>query len=135
MKALEVVAMTTKTILLIHKDPYIGEVIEACLTDLAGWNVLVASSAPEGLRQASIYQPDAIVFEVSGGEIDCLGFLEQLRSQPATDGIPVVLLTLKTKWSDLQQTWFQKYQVAGAIVNPLAPAMLSVQIAKVLGWD
>lgn len=135
MKALEVVAMTTKTILLIHKDPNIGEVIEACLTDLAGWNVLVASSTSEGLRQASIYRPDAIVLEVSGGEIDCLAFLEQLRSQPAIEEIPVVLLTLKTKWSHLQQTWFQKYQVAGAIVNPLDPGMLSVQIAKVLGWD
>ena len=135
MKGWQVVGMTTKTILLIHKDPNIGEVIQACLTDLAGWNVRVASSTPEGLREASLYQPDAIIFEVSGGEIDGLLFLKQLRAQPVTQGIPVVIITLKAKWSNLQQSWFQKYQVRAVRVNPLDPAMLSVEIAKVLGWD
>jgi DNA-binding response OmpR family regulator len=135
MKDLQVVGMTTKTILLIHKDPNIGEVIQACLTDLAGWNVRVASSTLEGLRQASLYQPDAIILEISVGEIDGLLFLKQLRAQPATQGIPVLLLTFKAKWSDLQKSWFQKYQVTPVIVNPLDPAMLAVEIAKVLGWD
>jgi DNA-binding response OmpR family regulator len=127
--------MTTKTLLLIHKDPNIGEVVQACLTDLAGWNVGVASSTLEGLRQASLYQPDAIILEVSVGEIDGLLFLKELKAQPATQEIPVVLLTLKAKWSELQHSWFQKYQVAAAIVNPLDPAMLVLEIAKVLGWD
>lgn len=134
-KALQVVPMTTKTILLIHKDPNIGEVMQACLTDLAGWNVGVASSTLEGLRQASLYRPDAIMLEVSVGEIDGLLFLKQLKTEPTTEAIPVVLLTLKSKWSELQQSWFQKYQVAAAIVNPLDPAMLAVEISKVLGWD
>lgn len=134
-KALQVVPMATKTILLIHKEPNIGEVIQACLTDLAGWNVRVVSSTLEGLWQASLYQPDAIILEASVGEIDGLLFLKQLRVQSATQAIPVLLLAPKAKWSDLQQSWFQKYQVAPAIVNPLAPAMLAVEIANVLGWD
>ncbi|MEG3849847.1 response regulator [Microcoleus sp. herbarium19] len=127
--------MATKTLLLIHKDPNIGEVIQACLTDLAGWNVGVASSTLEGLRQAILDRPDAIILEVSVGEIDGLLFIKELRTQPATQEIPVVLLTFKAKWSELQHSWFQKYQVAAAIVNPLDPAMLAVEIAKVLGWD
>ncbi|MEG4393044.1 hypothetical protein [Microcoleus sp. BROC3] len=87
------------------------------------------------MRQASFYQPDAIILEVSLGEIDGLLFLKQLKSQPETQGIPVMLLTLKAKWQDLQQSWFHKSQLAAAIVNPLDPAMLAVEIAKVLGWD
>lgn len=134
-KALQVVGMATKTLLLIHKDPNIGEVIQACLTDLAGWNVGVASSTLEGLRQAILDRPDAIILEVSVGEIDGLLFLKELRAQPATQEIPVVLLTFKAKWSELQYSWFPKDRVAAAIVNPLAPAMLAVEIAKVLGWD
>jgi CheY-like chemotaxis protein len=67
------------------------------LTDLVGWKVGVASSTGEGLRQASIYQPDAIILEVSIGEIDELLFLKQLKTQPETQGIPVRLLTLKAK--------------------------------------
>ncbi len=107
--------------------------MQACLTDLVGWKVGVASSTGEGLRQASFSQPDAVILEVSVGEIDRLLFLKQLKSPPETQGIPVMLLTLKAKWSDLPQSWFHKSQLAAAIVNPLKPAMLVVEIAKVLG--
>jgi CheY-like chemotaxis protein len=135
MNALPVVSMTTKTILLIHKEPNIQEVIHACLTDLAGWNVRVANSTLEGLQQARLYQPDAIIFEICIDEIDGLLFLKQLKSQPETQGIPILLLTLRAKWFDLQPSWFQKYQVSAVIVNPFDPAMLTVQIAQALGWD
>ena len=135
MKPLQVICMTTKRLLLIHKNPTIGEVIQACLTDLVVWKVEVLRSSLEGLRQASFYQPDPIILEVSVGEIDGLVFLKQLKSQPETQEIPVMLLTLKAKWSDLPQSWFHKSQLAAAIVNPLEPTMLPVEIAKVLGWD
>jgi len=135
MKPFQVIGMTTKRLLLIHKNQTTGEVIQACLTDWVGWEVEVADSTLEGLRQASFYQPDAIILEVSIGEIDGLLFLKQLKTKPKTPGIPVMLLTLKAKPSDLQQSWYHKSQIAAAIVNPLQPTMLAVEIAKVLGWD
>ncbi|WP_293193124.1 MULTISPECIES: response regulator [unclassified Microcoleus] len=135
MKALEVVAMTTKTILLIYKEPNMQEVVKACLTDLGGWNVRVANSTLEGLRQAILYQPDSIILDISTGAIDEFLFLKQLKTLPTTQAIPVVLLTLKAKWVDLQQSLFPQDKIAAVIVNPLDPAMLSVQIAQALGWD
>jgi len=56
MKPLQGIGMTTKRLLLIHKNPTVGEVMQACLTDLVGCKVGVASSTGEGLRQASLYQ-------------------------------------------------------------------------------
>lgn len=135
MKTLAVVAMTTKTILLIYQEPNMQEVVQACLTDVGGWNVKVANSTSEGLRQAAIAQPDSIILDFSISKMDIFLFLKELRTQPATQEIPVVLLTLKPRWMDLQQTYFQQYNVAVAIVNPFAPAQLSVQIARVLGWE
>jgi hypothetical protein len=44
MKPLQGIGMTTKRLLLIHKNPTIGEVIQACLIDLVGWNVEAARS-------------------------------------------------------------------------------------------
>lgn len=134
MKAIQVVNMTTKTILLIHKDPNMREVLQACLTDLGGWNVQVASSTLEGLQQAKKYLPDAIILEVSFSEIEGLLFLKQLRKQPETEQIPVVLLALRAKWFDLQPSWFQRYRVEAAIVNPLDLAGIPIQIANALGW-
>lgn len=136
MQTLPVVTMTTKTILLIHKEPNIQEVVQACLIDLGGWNVRVANnSTSAGLQHIKLYQPDAIILDVSFGKIDVSLFLQQLRAEPPSQEIPVVLITFGTKWFELQRSWFQKYQVAAVIINPLNPAMLSVQIANVLGWD
>ncbi|MEG4119250.1 response regulator [Microcoleus sp. N9_B4] len=89
--------MTTKRLLLIHKNPTIGEVIQAYLTDFVGWQIEVAGSTGEGLRQAIVSQPDAIVLESYIGEIDGLLFLKRLKTQPETQSIPVLLLTLKAK--------------------------------------
>jgi DNA-binding response OmpR family regulator len=79
--------------ILIHTEPNMQEVIQACLTAFAGWNVRVANSTLEGVQQAILSQPDAIIVEVWVGEIDGLRFLKQLRTQPATQGIPVLILT------------------------------------------
>jgi CheY-like chemotaxis protein len=82
-----------------------------------------------------IYCLSPVILDISVGEIDGLVFLKQLKTKPETQGIPVLLLTLKAKWSDLQQSWYHKSQLAAAIVNPLEPTMFAVEIAKVLGWD
>ena len=44
----------------------------------------VANSTLEGVQQAILSQPEAIIVEVCVGEIDGLLFLKQLRTQPAT---------------------------------------------------
>jgi CheY-like chemotaxis protein len=125
--------MTAKTILLIHKDPNQREIIFECLTDLAGWNVQVADSTLEGLQQIQFDRIDAIIFEFSLSEISELLFLKQLRLQPATEGIPVVLLSLRHKWFDLD--FLQQYQAVTVTFNPLDLATLPLRIAHVLGWD
>ncbi|MGE5655043.1 MAG: response regulator [Actinomycetota bacterium] len=109
------------------------EVVQACLTDLGGWNVRSAHSSLEGLQQAKFYQPDAIILELSFSEVDGLMLLEDLRSNPATQKIPIVILTVRSKWFDLRL--LQGYQVAAVIVNPLNLEKLPLQIANVLKWD
>ena len=87
------VAMTTKRILLIDDEEHVREVVQTCLETLGGWNVLSAASAQEGLIRAQAEQPDAILLDVMMPGMDGLAFLRQLRSNRATQDIPVVLLT------------------------------------------
>ena len=128
-----IAVITSKTLLLINSEPNLREVVQACLMDLGGWEVLTAGSLLEGLRQAVLHPPDAIILELSRTGMDEFRVLEQLRAQPTTQTIPVVLLTARAKWLDSQL--LQRYQVAGVIANSLDPAMLPVQVAKLLGWD
>lgn len=69
------------------------DVIQACLTTFAGWNVQVPNSTLEGVPQAILSQPEVIIGEVSVGGIDGLRFLKQIRTPPDTQGIPVAILT------------------------------------------
>jgi CheY-like chemotaxis protein len=125
--------MTAKTILVIHHEPNMLEVVQACLSDLGGWNVITATSPADGLHQAIFKQPDVVVLDLPLSGLHQFTLLEQLRSQPATQAIPVILLATRAKWLDHQQ--LQHYQVAGVITNPYDPAFLPKQLSKLLGWD
>lgn len=125
--------MTAKTILLIHHEPNMLEVVQACLSDLGGWNVITAASPTDGLQQAILKQPDGIVMDLPLAGLHQFTLLEQLRLQPATQMIPIVLLATRAKWLDRQQ--LQHYQVAGVITNPYDPVFLPGQISTLLGWE
>ena len=111
------------------------DIIQACLSVFAGWEVQVCNSTLEGVQKAILFQPDAIIMEFSVGEIEGLRFIKQLSTQPATQGIPVVILAYPGRWGDLEQSWFQQYHLPAVILNLLPPAMLSVQTPNVLGYD
>jgi CheY-like chemotaxis protein len=133
MNTLQLVKMPTKTILVIDDEVIISEIVQLCLSDLGGWNASAVNSPLEGLQRAASEQPDAILLDISMPTMDGFAFLERLRKNPETQAIPVVLLSAKVKYLDSQI--LRKYQVAGAIAKPFDPIMLSVQIAKLLGWD
>lgn len=124
--------MTTKLVLLVDNEANVREVVQACLQDLGGWDVQSVASAKEGLDRAVALQPDAIVLDISMSGIDGFAFLQQLRANPVTQLIPVVLLTAKARWFTSHQ--LQSFSVAGAIAKPFNPVSLTNQIANVLGW-
>jgi CheY-like chemotaxis protein len=130
----EEVTITTKTILLIDDEVRVREVVELCLKDLAGWTVVVADSPLQGLQKAALEKPNAIVLDLlSMNGMDGFMFLTQLRNNPETQAIPVVLLSAKVRWLDSQI--LRQYQVAGVILKPFDPVSLPVQIATLLGWN
>lgn len=124
--------MTTKRILIIDDEEHVREVVQTCLETLGGWNVLSAASGREGLLRAQAEQPDAILLDVMMPEMDGVVFLRQLRSNPVTQDIPVVLLTVMAYGFNPQQ--LTELGVQGAIAKPFNPVLLTDQIAQALGW-
>ena len=125
--------MTTKTILLIDDELNVREIVELCLKDLAGWNVVTADCPLKGLESAVNNSPDAIVLDISIGGIDSFKLMNKLRSNPETLAIPIVLLSAKVRWLDSQ--FLRNYQITGVILKPFDPVTLPAQIAKLLNWD
>ena len=125
--------MTKKRILIVDDEEDIREVVQLSLELEAGWDVLTASSGKEGLASATTQQPDAILLDVMMPDMDGITTFQQLQANPATEHIPVILLTAKVQATDQRQ--FETLGVAAAISKPFDPIKLAPQIALVLGWE
>ncbi len=124
--------MLAKSILLIDDEKHLSTVIQACLEKLGGWIVLKASSGSEGLRKAKTEQPDAILLDVMMPDIDGVTLLHKLQESPATQYIPVILLTAKVQQNNYKQ--YSQLPIIGVIAKPFDPLTLAEQVAKALNW-
>lgn len=120
-------------ILIIDDEDDIREVAALSLESIAGWNVLTASSGAQGLVRAAEYGPDAILLDVMMPGMDGPTTFRELRKNPATAHIPVLLLTAKVQSTD--QRRFADLGVEAVLFKPFDPLTLSRQIANVLGWN
>lgn len=119
-------------ILIIDDEDDIREVAALSLETIAGWEVLTAASGAQGLARAIEHRPDAILLDVMMPGMDGPTTFRELRKNPATTEIPVLLLTAKVQSSD--QRLFADLGVDGVLFKPFDPLTLHSQIASALGW-
>lgn len=119
-------------VLIIDDEDDIREVAALSLESVAGWDVVMASSGAQGLARAIEHQPDAILLDVMMPGMDGPSTFRELRANPSTAKIPVLLLTAKVQSSD--QRRFADLGVEAVLFKPFDPLTLSDQIADVLGW-
>jgi CheY-like chemotaxis protein len=120
-------------ILIIDDEDDIREVAALSLESVAGWEVVMASSGAQGLVRAAEYLPDAILLDVMMPGMDGPTTFRELRRNPLTARIPVLLLTAKVQSTD--QRRFADLGVEAVLFKPFDPLTLSAQIAGVLGWN
>jgi Signal transduction histidine kinase len=83
----------TKTVLIIDDEADTREVLERFLTR-KGFQVHCAANGREGLRLANELHPAAITLDVMMPGMNGWAVLSQLKSNPATADIPVIMLTI-----------------------------------------
>jgi len=93
----------------------------------------MANSGTQGLARAIEHRPDAILLDVMMPGMDGPTTFRELRKNPITAGIPVLLLTAKVQSSD--QRRFADLGVEAVLFKPFDPLTLPTQIAGVLGWS
>ncbi len=125
--------MTAKHILIIDDEEDIQEVAQLALELVGGWQVSTAGSASEGLLLAEAQQPDAILLDVMMPDIDGIATFQKLQANPATEQIPVILLTAKVQ--SIDQRRFAQLGVTGVIPKPFKSMNLAHQVAELLGWN
>lgn len=125
--------MTTKRVLIIDDEPGIRKIVEISLKAIAGWEVLLANSGQEGIAIAQTASPDAILLDMMMPGMDGVTTLTQIKADPGTASIPVILLTAKVLTNEQQQ--FSSLAIAGVITKPFKAPDLVKKIRSLLHWE
>jgi DNA-binding response OmpR family regulator len=91
---------TGGAVLVVDDEEQIRKLISVGLTR-AGYDVTVACSGREALVHIAEASPQLIVSDVMMPEMDGFALLAQLRSEPDTRSIPLILLTAKSSTEDV----------------------------------
>lgn len=119
-------------VLVVDDDDDIREVACLSLTLVGGMETVTASDGREALQVAGREPVDAILLDMMMPVMDGPTTIRQLKTDPATAPIPVILLTAKLQ--PMHQDELKGLDVAGTIAKPFDPMTLSQQISNLLGW-
>ena len=91
-----------------------------------GVHVYTAVNGKDALVRAHTEKPDLIFLDVNMPEMDGFATMRELRKDPTTKAIPVVLVTVKNQKAD--KIWAQMQGAAGYVVKPYTPEQILEQI-------
>ena len=91
-------------ILVIDDDANNREILRARL-EKAGHRVTEASHGEEGLRLVDAEMPNMVFLDVMMPKVDGWSVCRQIKSNPKTKGIPVVMLTALSQQIDQLRGW------------------------------
>ena len=119
-----------KKILVVDDNTDILILLQYCLQDIGGWDVITASSGNEALIKVKAEKPDAIILDGIMPQMNGLMFLKELRSIPEMQSLPVILLTGSTILTE--DIPLLDLDVVGTITKPFEPMLITQQIAQFL---
>lgn len=95
-------AETPARILIADDNPQGVELLEAYLAG-ADYEIATAADGDETLRQVREFRPDLILLDVMMPKISGFEVCKRLRSDPATQGIVVLMVTALDQHSDIDR--------------------------------
>ena len=93
--------MPPSTVLVVDDDPVILKLLEVNF-EMEGFRVLLAHDGVEGVAMTRSERPDIVVSDVMMPKMSGLELVEDLKSDPETSDIPIILLTAKAQTADVR---------------------------------
>ena len=93
-----------KKILAVDDERHIVRLVEVNLAR-AGYQVVTAFDGREALQKVEAEQPDLVVLDVMMPFMDGFEVLRNLKANPETAEIPVIMLTAKAQDADVFRGW------------------------------
>jgi CheY-like chemotaxis protein len=118
------------TILLVDDEPDIRTIAELSLSQVGGWQTLLAASGAEAVAMARSRRPDLILLDVMMPEMDGVATFQALAGDEATRDIPVIFMTARVQNHERER--YVGFGAAGVIAKPFDPMRLPDDIRGIL---
>jgi DNA-binding response OmpR family regulator len=122
-------SMPDSTVLVVDDDPVILKLLEVNF-EMEGFNVLLAQDGTDGIEVARRDRPDIIVSDIMMPRQSGLELVAELKGDPSTSDIPIILLSAKAQNADVRSG-----MDAGAddyITKPFEPLDLVDRVNRLL---
>jgi two-component system, chemotaxis family, chemotaxis protein CheY len=119
-----------KTIMTVDDSASIRQAVTLTLTQ-AGYDVVQASDGKDAVMKLSGSPVKLVLTDLNMPNMDGIGLIKWIRSQPSYRFVPVIMLTTES-----QESKKQEGKAAGAtgwIIKPFKPEQLVAVVKKVLG--
>ncbi len=121
--------MARERILIVDDEEDLLELVNYNLTK-EGYRVTGLGTGEEALREAKTTIPDLILLDLLLPNVDGLEVCRQLKGDPRTKAIPVIMLTAKAEEAD--QVTGLELGADDYVVKPFSPRLLLARIRAVL---
>ncbi|MCS1407505.1 MAG: Alkaline phosphatase synthesis transcriptional regulatory protein PhoP [Verrucomicrobia subdivision 3 bacterium] len=118
-----------KRILVVDDEPDAVELVDYNLKS-AGFDVITAEDGESALEKARKCAPDLIVLDVMLPEVDGLEVCKILRRDPATSGLPIIMLTAKA--GEIDRVLGLELGADDYVTKPFSPRELVLRVKNLL---
>ena len=108
-------------ILVVDDEPTIVRLMEFILAR-QGHEMLIAVNGEEALQKIREHQPDLVLLDIMMPRIDGYAVAQQLRSDPETARLPIIMLSAKAQEEDIRRG--QEVGVDAYVTKPFSPEHL-----------
>ncbi len=116
-------------ILVVDDEPDALELLDFNLSN-AGFDVVTAEDGAEALRKVRETNPTLVILDLMMPEIDGLEVCKILRRNPATSGIPILMLTAKA--AEIDRVLGLELGADDYVTKPFSPRELTLRVKALL---
>jgi DNA-binding response OmpR family regulator len=113
--------MSRGKVLVVDDEEYIQHILNFSF-GAEGYEVITATDGEEALKKARHEKPDIIVLDIMMPKMDGYEACKQLKTDPQTKAIPVILLTAKGR--DIDRKLGSEAGADDYVVKPFSPGRL-----------
>ncbi len=120
-----------REILYVDDEPDIREIVQMALGLVPTLSVSTADSGMRALQSMQASKPDLVLLDVMMPNMDGPTTLQQMRSQPELQSIPVIFMTAKAMPQEVAR--FRALGAAAVIAKPFDPMLLAEHVLTI--WE